>query len=103
MGDPVATCFRIAESRVLRCCDIPCLVDAATLCAVAPAAMLVITKSVDTPGARVLVGIELRRAGCRGRVTKPALSIASWVLISTLATFSKAPYNAGRPNFPVSV
>jgi hypothetical protein len=39
----------------------------------------------------VLIGIELRRAGCRWRVTKPALSIASWVLISTLATFSKAP------------
>jgi hypothetical protein len=38
-----------------------------------------------------LVGIELRRAGCRWRVTKPALSIASWVLISTMATFSKAP------------
>ena len=33
------------------CCNIPCLVDAATLCAVVPAAMLVITKSVDTPGA----------------------------------------------------
>jgi hypothetical protein len=31
------------------CCNIPCLVDAATLCAVVPAAMLVITKSVDTP------------------------------------------------------
>jgi hypothetical protein len=38
-----------------------------------------------------MVGIELRRAGCRWRVTKPALSIASWVLISTVATFSKAP------------
>jgi hypothetical protein len=37
------------------------------------------------------VGIELRRAGCRWRVTKPALSIASWVLISTMATFSKVP------------
>ena len=37
------------------------------------------------------VGIELRRAGCRWRVTKPALSIASWVLISTVATFSEAP------------
>jgi hypothetical protein len=61
MGDPVATCFRIAESRVLRCCDIPCLVDAATLCAVAPAAMLVITKSVDTPGARVLSALGIFR------------------------------------------
>jgi len=40
---------------------------------------------------KALVGIELRRAGCRWRVTKPALSIASWVLISTVATFSKAP------------
>ena len=39
----------------------------------------------------ILVGIELRRAGCRWRVTKPALSIASWVLISTVATFSEAP------------
>ena len=38
-----------------------------------------------------MVGIELRRAGCRWRVTNPALSIASWVLISTMATFSKAP------------
>jgi hypothetical protein len=36
-----------------------------------------------------MVGIELRRASCRWRVTKPALSIASWVLISTMATFSK--------------
>ena len=33
---------------------------------------------------RQLVGIELRRAGCRWRVTKPALSIASWDLISTM-------------------
>jgi|HubBroStandDraft_4_1064222.scaffolds.fasta_scaffold115602_2 hypothetical protein len=40
---------------------------------------------------RSTVGIELRRAGCRWRVTKPALSIASWDLISTVATFSKAP------------
>jgi hypothetical protein len=38
-----------------------------------------------------MVGIELRRAGCRWRVTKLALSIASWVLISTMATFSEAP------------
>jgi len=38
-----------------------------------------------------MVGIELRRAGCRWRVTNPALSIASGVLISTMATFSKAP------------
>jgi hypothetical protein len=37
------------------------------------------------------VGIELRRAGCRWRVTTLALSIASWVLISTMATFSEAP------------
>jgi hypothetical protein len=32
-----------------------------------------------------MVGIELRRASCRWRVTKPALSIASWDLISTVA------------------
>jgi hypothetical protein len=38
-----------------------------------------------------MVGIELRRAGCRWGVTKPALSIASWDLISTMATFSEAP------------
>jgi hypothetical protein len=37
------------------------------------------------------VGIELRRAGGRCRVTKPALSIASWVHISTVATFPEAP------------
>src|SRR5258705_5277802 len=30
---------------------------------------------------RKMVGIELRRAGCRWRVTKLALSITSWVLI----------------------
>jgi hypothetical protein len=42
------------------------------------------------PTAVSMVGIELRRAGCRWGVTKPALSIASWVLISTMATFSKA-------------
>ena len=36
-----------------------------------------------------MVGIELRRAGCRWRVTKPALSIASWDLISTMATFAE--------------
>ena len=45
----------------------------------------------DMFAAGELVGIELRRAGCRWRVTKPALSIASWVLISTVATFSEAP------------
>jgi hypothetical protein len=38
-----------------------------------------------------MVGIELRRAGCRWGGTKPALSIASWDLISTMATFSEAP------------
>ncbi len=38
-----------------------------------------------------LVGIELQRASCRWRVTKPALSIASWVHNSTVATFPEAP------------
>jgi hypothetical protein len=38
-----------------------------------------------------LVGIELRRANCRWRVTKLALSIARWDLISTMATFPEAP------------
>jgi len=47
--------------------------------------------ALKTLGERMMVGIELRRAGCRWRVTNPALSIASWVLISTMATFSKAP------------
>ena len=37
------------------------------------------------------VGIELRRAGCRWRVTVPALSIARRVPISTMATFPEAP------------
>src|ERR1700746_2513276 len=46
---------------------------------------------VSTLRRSILVGIELRRAGCRWRVTNPALLIASWVLISTMATFSKAP------------
>ncbi len=52
-----------------------------------------LTKAIAlrTPVPDILVGIELRRAGCRWRVTKPALSIASWVLISTVATFSEAP------------
>jgi hypothetical protein len=45
----------------------------------------------QSPNWGSMVGIELRRAGCRWRVTKPALSIASWVLISTVATFSEAP------------
>jgi hypothetical protein len=38
--------------------------------------------------AQLMVGIELRRAGFRWRVTKPALSIASWnmgLLLLTLA------------------
>jgi len=38
-----------------------------------------------------LVGIELRRDNCRWRVTRLALSIARWDLISTLATFPEAP------------
>src|SRR5215467_15162134 len=38
-----------------------------------------------------LVGIELRRACCRWRVTSLALSIARWNLISTMATFPEAP------------
>ena len=37
------------------------------------------------------VGIELRRACCRWRVTSLALSIARWDLISTMATFPEAP------------
>jgi hypothetical protein len=38
-------------------------------------------------------GIELYNdAGCRWRVTKPALSIASWVLISTWLRFRRPPY-----------
>src|SRR5215469_10027133 len=39
----------------------------------------------------VPVGIELRRACCRWRVTSLALSIARWDLISTMATFPEAP------------
>src|SRR5215831_14764590 len=38
-----------------------------------------------------VVGIELRRACCRWRVTSLALSIARWDLISTMATFPEAP------------
>ena len=37
------------------------------------------------------VGIELRRACCRWRVTSLALSIARWDLISTMATVPEAP------------
>jgi hypothetical protein len=37
------------------------------------------------------VGIELRRACCRWRVTSLALSIARWDLISTMATFPCSP------------
>jgi hypothetical protein len=49
-----------------------------------------------------VVGIEFRRASCRWRVTKPALSIASWVLISTMATFSKGRVGPGNftPSLP---
>ena len=39
----------------------------------------------------LLVGIELRRAGCRWRVTILALSIARRVHSSTMATFPEAP------------
>src|SRR5215469_3526451 len=46
------------------------------------------------------VGIELRRARCRWKVTFLALSIARWVHISTMATFPEAPYNPGQPVFP---
>ena len=46
------------------------------------------------------VGIELRRASCRWRVTVLALSIARRVHISTMATFPEAPYNPGQPGFP---
>jgi len=38
-----------------------------------------------------VVGIELRRACCRWRVTSLALSIARWDLISTMATVPEAP------------
>src|ERR1700687_2752114 len=45
------------------CCNIPCLVDAATLCDVVPRPMLVITKSVDTP-APPWEGLTLGWMGC---------------------------------------
>ena len=36
----------------------------------------------------------------RQRATTLTLSVARWVHNSAMATFSEAPYNAGRPNFP---
>jgi hypothetical protein len=51
------------------CCNIPCLVDPATLCAVVPAAMVATTKSVDTPAPEFLsvIGMfrQLRISGFR--------------------------------------
>src|SRR4030095_4066743 len=44
----------------------------------------------QSPGPPI-VGIELRRAGCRWRVTNSLFRFASWCLISTVATFPKAP------------
>src|SRR5882672_2158255 len=49
--------------------------------------MICRTKNQKSCDYWLMVGIELRRAGCRWRVTKLALSITSWVLISTMATF----------------
>jgi hypothetical protein len=47
-----------------------------------------------------MVGIELRRAGCRWRVTKPALAIESGGShFHHGLRFRRLPYNAGRPNF----
>ncbi len=46
-----------------------------------------------------MVGIELGRVCGRQRATTLALSVARWVHNSAMATFSEAPYNAGRPNF----
>ena len=49
-----------------------------------------------------MIGIELGRVCFRQRVTRLALSVARWVHNSALATFSEAPYNAGRAEFPRS-
>jgi hypothetical protein len=46
------------------------------------------------------VGIELRCASCRWRVTVLALSTARRVPIPAMATFPEAPDNPGQPVFP---
>jgi hypothetical protein len=48
------------------------------------------------------VGMELRRACCRWRVTSPALSVAEWVHSSTMATFPEAPLKSRTAGFPRS-
>ena len=48
------------------------------------------------------VGIELRCACGRWRVTIPALSVAEWVHSSTMATFPKAPLRSRTVGFPES-
>jgi len=48
------------------------------------------------------VGIELRRACRRWRVTIPALSVAGWVHSSTMATFPEAPLRSRTVGFPES-
>jgi hypothetical protein len=48
-----------------------------------------------------VVGIELGCVCFRQRATILTLSVARWVHNSAMATFSGAPYNAGRPNFQV--
>jgi hypothetical protein len=52
---------------------------------------IVVVLSVKAMARTGLVGIELRRACCRWRVTSLALSIARWDLISTMATVPEAP------------
>jgi hypothetical protein len=49
-----------------------------------------------------VVGIELRRACCRWRVTSLALSIARWDLIPTMATFPEAPLQSRKVGLPDS-
>jgi hypothetical protein len=48
------------------------------------------------------VGIDLARAHGRWRVTSPALSIARWGHISTVATFHEAPLRSRTAGFPGS-
>jgi len=51
---------------------------------------------------RALVGIDLARAHGRWGVTSPALSIARWGHISTVATFHEAPLRSRTAGFPGS-